>query len=95
MAAFNKFQDFVEQLCKGVHQLHAAGHTLKVMLTNEAPLAADTVKGDMVEITAEHGYPSGGTDIQNDLSEGSAMTSSPRRTVHRGTGVMIVARAVT
>ena len=27
MATFNKFQDFVEQLGKGVHQLHAAGHT--------------------------------------------------------------------
>jgi hypothetical protein len=37
MATFNKFQDFVEQLGKGVHQLHAAGHTLKVFLTNEAP----------------------------------------------------------
>jgi hypothetical protein len=69
MAAFNKFQDFVEQLAKGVHQLHAAGHTLKVFLTNEAPLAADTVKGDMVEITAQNGYPAGGSDIQNDLSE--------------------------
>ena len=32
MAAFNKFQDFVEQLAKGVHQLHAGGHTLQHML---------------------------------------------------------------
>ena len=55
MASFNKFQDFVEQLAKGVHQLHAAGHTLKVFLTNEAPLATDTVKADIAEITAQNG----------------------------------------
>jgi hypothetical protein len=40
MASFNKFQDFVEQLGKGIHQLHAAGHTLKVYLTNDTPDAA-------------------------------------------------------
>jgi hypothetical protein len=69
MAAFNKFEDFVEQVAKGVHQLHAAGHTLKVYLSNELPLATDTIKTDIAEITPEHGYPSGGTDIQNGLSE--------------------------
>jgi len=76
MATFNKFQDFVEQLGKGVHQLHAAGHTLKVFLTNEAPLAADTVKADMVEITAQNGRPSGGSDIQNDCSEGNMQATA-------------------
>jgi len=55
MASFNKFQDFVEQLCKGTHQLHAGGHTLKVFLTNEAPLAWDTVKASIAEITAQNG----------------------------------------
>lgn len=69
MAAFNKFQDFVEQLGKGVHQLHAAGHTLKVYLSNAAPVATNTVKADIAEITAEHGYPSGGVDIENDYTE--------------------------
>jgi len=59
MASFNKFNDFVEQLAKGVHQLHAAGHTLKVYLSNEAPLATDTVKADIAEITAQNGYPAG------------------------------------
>jgi len=70
MASFNKFQDFVEQLCKGTHQLHAAGHTLKVYLSNTSPSASShTVKADLAEITAQNGYPSGGSDIQNDLSE--------------------------
>jgi hypothetical protein len=71
LASYNKFQDFVEQLCKGVHQLHAAGHTLKVLLTNSAPSATNTVKADITEISAGNGYSAGGTDTQNDLSEAS------------------------
>jgi hypothetical protein len=87
MAAFTKFQDFVEQLGKGIHQLHAAGHTLKVMLTNETPLAGDTIKGDMVEITAQNGYPAGGTDIQNDLSEtGGTLTVTAQDVVFTASG---------
>lgn len=69
MAAYNKFQDFVEQLVLAKHDFSAAGNVFKIFLTNEAPLAADTVKADMVEITAQNGYPAGGTDIQNSVSE--------------------------
>ncbi len=70
MASFNKFQDFVEQLGKGVHQLQAAGHTLKVYLTNAAPdAAADAVKADLAEISAGNGYTAGGEDAQNDYTE--------------------------
>jgi len=72
MATFNKYQDFVEQLGKGVHQLHAAGHTLKVMLSNTAPNAAThTVRADSTEISAGNGYTAGGTDTQNDATEAS------------------------
>lgn len=69
MPAFNKFQDFAEQLCKGIHQCHAAGHTFKIMLTNVAPVATNTIKADLTEITAGGGYTAGGEDVQNDLSE--------------------------
>lgn len=65
-----RFYDFAEQLGKGVHQLHAAGHTLKVYLTNNTPSqSGDAVKTDLAEITAQNGYPSGGTDVQNDYTE--------------------------
>ncbi|OGP69696.1 MAG: hypothetical protein A2Y80_02210 [Deltaproteobacteria bacterium RBG_13_58_19] len=68
MADFVKFQDFVEQLGKGVHQLHAAGHLLRVYLTNNAPdVAADAVKADLAGITEENGYAP--ADIQNDYAE--------------------------
>lgn len=76
MAPFNKFQDFVEQLGKGVHQLHAAGHTLKVYLSIAAPNAAThTVKADIAEISAGNGYSAGGNDSQNDLSESGGVAS--------------------
>ena len=67
MAGWNKFNDFVEQLAKKQHDLNA--DTIKVMLTNEQPLATDTVKGDMLEITAGNGYIAGGEDSQNAASE--------------------------
>lgn len=76
MAAFNKFQDFVEQLAKGVHQLHAAGHTLKGYLSNTAPNAAThAVKADLAEISAGNGYSAGGVDTQNDATEASGTLS--------------------
>jgi hypothetical protein len=69
MAAYNKFQNFVEDLAKGVHQLHAAGHVLKIYLSNTTPdAAADAVKGDLAEITNENGYTAP-IDIENDYSE--------------------------
>lgn len=70
MASYVKFQDFVEALGKGEHQLHAAGHTLKVYLSNAAPdVAADADKADLAEIAAQNGYPAGGSDTQNDYTE--------------------------
>lgn len=59
MAAFNKFNAFVEDVAEKVHNLGA--DTLKVMLTNTAPVATNSVKADLVEITAGNGYTAGGT----------------------------------
>ncbi len=42
MASFNKFQIFVEDLGKKVHNLNA--DTLKIMLSNTAPAATNAVK---------------------------------------------------
>lgn len=68
MATFNKFEEFVGELAKGTHQLHAAGHELKVYLTNNAPSASlDAVKGDLLGITEQNGYAA--ADAQNDMTE--------------------------
>ena len=59
MAAFNKFQAFVEHTSEKVSNLGA--DTLKVMLTNSAPVATNSVKADLTEISAGNGYTAGGT----------------------------------
>jgi hypothetical protein len=68
MATYNKFQDFVEQLGKGLHHLHAAGDTLEVYLTLNTPSTSlDAVQGDLLGITEQNGYAE--ADIQNDWTE--------------------------
>jgi hypothetical protein len=60
MATFVKIQAFVENLAEKVHNLGA--DTLKVMLVNSpAPVATNSVKGDLTEISAGNGYSAGGT----------------------------------
>lgn len=69
MASYNHFEVFTLDLGQGSHQLHAAGHTLEVYLTNAAPsTSADSIKTDLAEITPENGY-TGAADAQNDFTE--------------------------
>jgi hypothetical protein len=58
MASFNKFNSFVEALAEKKHDLGA--DTLKVLLTNTAPVATNSVKADLTEISAGSGYTAGG-----------------------------------
>jgi hypothetical protein len=59
MATFNKFNAFVADIANKVHNL--GSDTLKVMLTNTAPVATNAVKTDITEISAGNGYTAGGT----------------------------------
>lgn len=59
MASFNKFNSFVEAIAEKVHNL--GSDTLKVMLTNTAPVATNTQKTDLTDISAGNGYTAGGT----------------------------------
>ena len=45
MASFNKFNAFVEYLAEGVMNLQ--GDTLKIALTNTAPVAGNSVRADL------------------------------------------------
>src|SRR6185503_10597322 len=47
MATFNKFNIFVENLAKKVHNLGTSADQLKVALTNTAPVATNAVYGDL------------------------------------------------
>lgn len=59
MATFVKFNQFVEDMAEKVHNL--GSDTLKVMLTNSAPSASNTVLANLTEISAGNGYTAGGT----------------------------------
>lgn len=61
MAAYNKFQDYVEQLNKGIHVWGT--HVYKALLTNTAPAATDTGKANWTEISAVNGYTAGGMTL--------------------------------
>jgi hypothetical protein len=58
MAAFQKFNSFVEAVAESKHDLGA--DTLKVMLSNTAPSATDNIKTDISEIASGNGYTTGG-----------------------------------
>lgn len=61
MAAYNKFNATVADLANKVHNL--GSDTLKWMLSNVAPVAANAVKADITEIAAGNGYSAGGNTI--------------------------------
>ena len=76
MATYNKFFDFTEQLCSAKHDLTAAGHVLKIYLSNTTPDATlDTIKTDLAEFAGGTGYTAGGEDAQNTLAEASGTTT--------------------
>lgn len=59
MAAFQKFNSFVEAIAEKVHNLGA--DTLKVVLTNTAPVSTNTQLSHITQISAGNGYTTGGT----------------------------------
>jgi hypothetical protein len=59
MASYNKFNSFVQDLATKVHNLNS--DTLKVLLTNTAPVATNTIKSNLTEISAGNGYSAGGS----------------------------------
>jgi hypothetical protein len=61
MSTLNKFNIFVQDLGQKVHNLNA--DTLKVMLTDTAPVATNTVKANITEIAAGNGYSAGGATV--------------------------------
>jgi hypothetical protein len=68
MVTFNKFQNFVDDLCNGIHDLDGTD-TLECYLSNAAPSAsADAVKADLLEISTGNGY-TGPQDTTNTGSE--------------------------
>jgi len=59
MAAYNKFQPFVEALAEKAHNL--GSDTLKVALTNTSPVNTQDHLNDITQIANGNGYTTGGT----------------------------------
>jgi hypothetical protein len=76
VVSYNKFQDFSEQLIRGVHDFDA--HTFKIALTNTAPVATqaslDTVTNHPAP-AATNGYTAGGTATTITISETTGTTT--------------------
>lgn len=84
MATFNKFNSFVELLAEKAHNL--GSDTLKILLTNSAPVATNTVKANLTEISTGNGYSAGGATV---TITGSSQTSGTYSLV--GNDVVITA----
>lgn len=55
------FNSFFERLAE--KEFNFGSDTLKIMLTNSAPSASNTVKADITEISAGNGYTAGGATV--------------------------------
>jgi hypothetical protein len=64
MATFNKYNQFVQDLASGVHQLQTGTtHVLKVALSNTAPSATHSLLSQVTELTTTGGYTAGGISV--------------------------------
>jgi hypothetical protein len=65
VASFVKYQQFVQDLASGVHQLQTGtSHVLRVALTNSAPnVATHAVLADITELATSGGYTQQGISV--------------------------------
>lgn len=73
MAAYSKFDGFVEQELRGVHNFSA--HVFKVALCSQAPVAANQNLADIAQISSGNGYSSGGKTTTIGVSAAAGTTT--------------------
>lgn len=73
MATQNKFDDYTNQLVRAKHDW--SSHVFKIMLTNTAPSAANTVKANITEIAAGNGYTAGGPATTPTISSAAGVAT--------------------
>ena len=67
MATFTKYQNFVKDLCSGIHDFST--HTVQVAVTADTPIAAsDSVYADTSALGDVNGYVSGGYTVAVSLT---------------------------
>lgn len=86
MATYNKFQAWAETSEEGAD---IGADTFKVMLVNSpAPVATNSVKADLTEISAGSGYSAGGTALSGRTSaqSGGTLTLAANQVVFTASG---------
>ena len=90
-SAWNKYQDFTEQLIRGVHDFDA--HVFKVALTNTLPVATHATLSQIGEIAPGNGYTAGGNTTTVTISEtGGTTTVQGTEVVFTASGAMATFR---
>lgn len=86
MAVYNKFNQYAEDVLEAKHNF--ASDVFKVMLTNTAPVATDSVKADLVEVSAGYGYTAGGATVAltNTITGGVAKVAGANVTFTAASG---------
>lgn len=69
MATYNKLDSFVDALSKKL--LHLGTDTLKVGVTNTAPVRTNTQYSNLVDLSTANGYTAGGATTAQTLSNAS------------------------
>jgi hypothetical protein len=90
MASYNKFNIFLFDALSGGHDFRAAGHSIKIYLSNTTPDAETmSLKSQLAEIAAGSGYTTAGKDIANDLTRSTfTATVTAADQIWNATGAM-------
>lgn len=72
MSTWTKFNSFVEKLAEAGHNL--GSDTLKIALTNTAPVASNAVIGDITQISSAGGYAAATVTITSSAQSGGTYT---------------------
>lgn len=61
MATYNKFNIFTLDLLNGVHAF--ASHSVKLLFSNTAPVATNSIRGNLTELATGNGYTQGAAGL--------------------------------
>lgn len=76
MATFNKYQDFVEQLIRGVHDFDAHTFKLALFTATHTPSAGDTSYSSLTnEVANGNGYVTGGATLTITVNEATGVAT--------------------
>jgi hypothetical protein len=86
-SAWNKFNDFSEQLVRGVHDFDANTFKVVLVLSTDTPVVSDTILSNIDQVVNGGGYTTGGETTTITIAEVSGTTTvSGTEIVWTGTG---------